>query len=139
MPPSELFLSHSQSDADFADRLAGTLRTHGVPVWYSRTELVGSQQWQMEIGSAIRRCDWVAVALSGNAVESMWVRREVDYALRQKRLEKTIVPLLLEPCNYEDIFWVLSGTQVVNFQTSFEQGCRDLLRVWGIGFKPPTP
>ncbi len=53
--PAELFLSHASVDQALADRLVSVLRTHGVPVWYSRTELRGSDQWHEEIGAALDR------------------------------------------------------------------------------------
>ena len=43
MIPQEVFFSHSDLDREFADQLAITLRTHGIPVWYSRTNIIGAQ------------------------------------------------------------------------------------------------
>jgi hypothetical protein len=34
---------------------------------YSRTNLVGAQQWHDEIGAALQCCDWFAIVLSPNA------------------------------------------------------------------------
>ena len=48
MIPKEVFLSHSSSDAGFATELTETLRRHGVPVWFSRTNILGAQQWHDE-------------------------------------------------------------------------------------------
>lgn len=62
--PTEVFLSHSSTVRDFASRLAEMLRRHGVPVWYSETNIVGARQWNDEIGEALRRCDWFVVVLS---------------------------------------------------------------------------
>jgi len=84
--PREIFLSHASADRRFADKLARMLRQHGLPVWYSRTHLRGAQQWQEEIGLALRRCDWFVVILSPKSVKSMWVKRELSHALIQKRL-----------------------------------------------------
>ena len=50
MPPKEVFLSHSSANDVVTRRLAETLRNHGIPVWYSATNIRGSQQWQDEIG-----------------------------------------------------------------------------------------
>ncbi|MEN3334436.1 MAG: hypothetical protein V7641_3801 [Blastocatellia bacterium] len=101
MPPSELFLSHSSADRQFADDMAEMIRRHGVPVWYSQTNILGAQQWHDEIGAALRRCDWFALILSPNSVESMWVKRELSYALRQNRFENKLIPMLYQACNYE--------------------------------------
>ena len=136
MLPAEIFISHSDRDRQFASDLVEVLRRHGVAVWYNRTDLVGSQQWHDEIGAALHRCDWFAIVLSPNAVNSMWVKRELMYALTQKRLKDKIIPLLYFPCEYS---WALSGYQLVDFSRSFEDGCRDLLRVWGVGYKPISP
>ena len=54
MIPHEAFLSHSSLDQDFFTSLADGLRRHRVPVWYSRTNIMGAQQWHDEIGAALR-------------------------------------------------------------------------------------
>ena len=61
--PREAFLSHSSKDRKMAQRVAATLRNHGVPIWYSETNLVGAQQWHDEIGKALERCDWFLIIL----------------------------------------------------------------------------
>jgi hypothetical protein len=131
--PKEFFLSHAAVDRPFADRLVDVLRGHEIPVWYSVTNLVGSQEWHDEIGRALRRCDWFGVVVSPAALKSKWLRWEVQYALRAARFSDRIVPLLHQPCNAERISWVLPGLQQVDFRGDFDDGCRDLLRVWGIG------
>ena len=61
MMPQEVFLSHASADRAFADRVADVLRRHGIPVWYSPTNILGAQQWHDEIGAALKRCDWWVV------------------------------------------------------------------------------
>jgi hypothetical protein len=134
--PREVFLSHASRDRRFANRIAETLRRHGVPVWYSQTNLVGSQQWHDEIGKALARCDWFAIVLSPSALRSTWVRRELLYALNTPRLVERIVPILHRPCDTEKLSWTLNSVQRVDFRRPFDAGCRELLRVWGLGFLP---
>ena len=92
--PDEVFLSHSSQDRRFAGSVAEVMRSHGVPVWYSQSDIVGAQQWHDEIGAALRRCDWFVVILSPQSVESVWVKRELMYALRPHRFENRIIPIL---------------------------------------------
>lgn len=134
--PQEVFLSHASADAAFASSVASTLRRHGIPVWYSATNIVGARQWHDEIGGALARCDWFVVLLSSAAVGSMWVKREVLYALQQRRYEDRIVPVLYEPCAFEHLSWVLSSIQLIDFRTDVEAGYRALLRTWGVGYAP---
>jgi len=136
MRPAEIFLSHASADRELADRLAGILRRHNLPVWYSPTEMVGAQQWHDEIGDALGRCDWFVVLLTRASVESMWVKRELLFALQQDRYANHILPLLAEPCDYGRLSWVLPSLQRIDLQADFEEGCRTLLRVWGIGYRP---
>ena len=137
MLPNEVFLSHSSSDRDFAARLAQMLRAHGIPVWYSQTNILGAQQWHDQIGAALERCDWFLLVLSPNSVESVWVKRELLFALQQNHFQGRIIPAILKACDYERLSWTLSIFQMVDFGGSFETGSRNLLRIWGIGYVPP--
>jgi hypothetical protein len=137
--PQEVFLSHSSQDGPFASDLAALMRRHGIPVWYSQTNIVGAQQWQAEIGAALQRCDWFAIVLSPQSVNSMWVKRELSFALQEPRCDNKIVPVLYQPCDFLSLSWVLSTFQQVNFTVPFDEGSRNLLRIWGIGYQPlPT-
>lgn len=135
MLPKEVFLSHSDLDRNFVTALAKVLRRHEVRVWYSRTHLVGSQQWYDEIGAALNRCDWFVVILSPNSVKSDWVRDELVYAFTERRYKGRIVPLLYKPCNYKKRFWTLAGFQVIDFTWKLADGYRALLKLWGVGYK----
>ena len=135
MLPKEIFLSHSDRDRQFVKKLVAMMRRHGLPVWYSRTNILGAQQWHDEIGAALHRCDWFVLVLSPSAVESMWVKRELMFSLQQNRFENKIVPLLYQPCDYDQLSWTLSSFQMIDFTQTFEQGCRDLLLLWGLGYQ----
>ncbi len=135
MLPKEIFISHSSQDQAFAAHVAETLRRHGLSVWYSPTNLIGSQPWQDEIGAALDRCDWFLVLLSPCSLESMWVRRELNYALAEVRLIGKIVPLRHAPCQEKELSWVLPQLQIVDFTASHDAGFAQLLRVWGIGYQ----
>lgn len=133
--PNEVFLSHSSLDLVFADKLAAVLRHHGIPVWYSRTNILGAQQWHDEIGTALQSCDWLALVLSPDAVESVWVKRELLFSLNDDRYAGRIVPILYRPCDYRNLSWTLGALQMIDFTGIFEDGCRSLLRIWGIGYR----
>ena len=132
--PQEVFLSHSSLDRQFADDLAGMMRRHGVPVWYSQTNIRGAQQWQAEIGDALRRCDWLVVILSPQSVNSRWVKSEVAYALTLP-LGDRIVPVRYQEADLGDL-WPLSVFQRIDFTGTFDAGSVDLLRTWGLGYRP---
>ena len=134
--PHEVFLSHSSLDRQFATDVSNVLRRHHIPVWYSQTNIVGAQQWQDEIGAALQRCDWFAIILSQQSAGSMWVKRELSYALQQNRFENRIVPIIYQPSNFQQLSWTLSIFQMVDFTGLFDDGYRNLLRIWGVGYQP---
>ena len=137
MLPEEVFLSHSDNDREFVSHLANIIRDHGIPSWYSRTDILGAQQWHDEIGMALNRCDWFVIILSPNSVESRWVKRELLFALDQSHFEERIIPILYRDCEYKKLSWTLSSIQIVDFTKNFNNGFRDLFRIWGIGYRNP--
>jgi hypothetical protein len=135
MLPREVFLSHSSLDKDFVDSIAETLGNRGIPVWYSRTNILGAQQWQDEIGQALRRCNWFIVVLSPNSVQSMWVKRELAFALKDNKYNEKIIPVLYQPCDFDNLSWTLSLFEIIDFSEDSNNGFRELLRTWGIGYR----
>lgn len=97
--PKEIFFSHASADASAAWELVMMLRRHSLAVWYAPTHIVGSQQWHDEIGLALERCDWFLLLMSPAATESMWVKREIHFVLEERRYDRHITPVLLEPCD----------------------------------------
>ncbi|MBM3943023.1 MAG: toll/interleukin-1 receptor domain-containing protein [SAR202 cluster bacterium] len=137
MLPNEVFLSHSSQDRPIATSIAETLRRHGIATWFSETDILGAQQWHDEIGAALQRCDWFALILSPNFVNSIWVKRELLFALQQNRFVDKIVPILNVPCEFLRLSWTLPIFQMIDFTREFDSGCQDLLRTWGRGYRNP--
>ena len=134
MRPTELFLSYSSLDSAFANSVIDVLHRHAIPVW-SQTNIVGGMQWHDEIGAALRRSDWFALILSPNAADSMWVKRELRFAVDERRFEGKILPLLYQPCDLDQFSWTLLAVQMIDFTGDFHTACRALLRTWGLGYK----
>lgn len=135
MLPAEVFLSHAHQDAVIAAWVADLLRRHNVPVWYSPANIVGAQQWHDEIGAALSRCDWLVLLLSPDSVVSKWVKRELLFALDHDRYSNRIVPVQIQTCDPSALSWTLSALQMIDLSTNPMEGCRGLLRVWGLGLR----
>jgi TIR domain len=110
--------------------MAEEMRRHGIPVWYSKTNIMGAQEWHDEIGAALQRCNWFVVILSPNALKSPWVKNELLFSLNHHRYRKKIVPVLYKKCRYERLSWTLANFQIVDFTGSLVDGYRELLRIW---------
>ena len=134
MIPKEVFLSHSSENHLVATSVSETIRNHGVPIWYSPTNIIASQPWLEEIGRALRRCDWFMILLSGPAIDSIWVKRELFYALSHNQYNDRIMPVIIEPCNYEELAWPLGSFQIVDFTIDQDIAYTQILRARGLGF-----
>jgi TIR domain len=132
--PREVFLSHSAKDRDFVVRLADTLEHHDIRYWYSATHISGAKKWHDAIGRALARCDWFLVVLTPNSVRSSWVKRELLFALNEVRYNERIIPVLLRHCDYRHLSWTLPEIQLVDFRKSFEQGGRQLMKIWKVKY-----
>lgn len=133
-----IFISHSAQDRTFVLRLIRVLERHRVPYWYSAEQIRGAQEWHDEIGRALDECDWFLVVLTAEAVRSLWVKRELFFALNEKRYHRRIIPLLRRPCRYRDLSWTLRQFEFVDFTGDFEVACQHLLRIWGIEYEPES-
>lgn len=134
MTPNEVFLSHSSINLPIAISVASTLRNHGISIWFSPTNILSAQQWHDEIGNALRRCDWFIILLSNAAVNSIWVKRELHYALSHNQYDNHILPVKIENCDYEDLSWTIGMFQMVDMMNSRQYAFIQILRAWGLGF-----
>jgi hypothetical protein len=127
----EVFLSHASQDYARAKKLSDFLIAKGIPIWFSPRHIRGARQWQNEIGTALARCGWFAVILTPDSVRSMWVKRELNYALMEKRYKDRIVPLLFKKCDVRALSWILPQYQFIDFTRDYPSACGKLLRLWG--------
>lgn len=70
--PPNVFVSHSSRDRAFTERLVSVLRRQGVACWYAPTGILGAQQWQIEIGRALRRCNWFVIGNGSVLTQVHW-------------------------------------------------------------------
>jgi hypothetical protein len=136
MIPKEVFLSHSSRNRTKARRLAEIMRKHGIPVWYSETNINGAQDWHEEIGRALKRCDWFIVLLSRNSVKSTWVKRELLYALNHKQYENHILPVVIGNCDPEELSWTIGMFQAIDMRVYNAASYQNLFQTWGVGYIP---
>ena len=134
----EVFLSHASRDHAKARRLRQLLIDHDVPVWFSPHHIRGAQQWQDEIGEALARCGWFMLLLTPDAVKSMWVKRELNYALIEKHYQDRIIPLLFKKCDFRALSWTLPQFQFIDFTKDYWKACEKLLRIWDKPLKKPV-
>lgn len=54
--------------------------------------------------------------------------------LQDPQYEDRIVPLKYRECDLDSLQW-LTLFQMIDFSGDFAAGCRDLLKIWGVGLR----
>ena len=102
--PLRVFLCHSSSDKSTVKKLSWKLRQDGLEPWLDDEKLLPGQDWNLEIGKAVRESHVVLVCLSTIAVgKSGYIQKEIRHALdiADEQPEGTIflIPLKLDECD----------------------------------------
>ena len=94
-----VFISYAREDQDYARKLENDLRKRGFKVWID-DRLGSGDRWWQEIDRAIRACAAFVVVMTPNAGASNWVRKEIMWAIKQR---KPILPLLLRGAEFSEL------------------------------------
>jgi len=92
------FISYSNKNRDFAERVYNDLQSRGVRCWFAPENLKIGEKIRVGIDDSIRLHDKLLLVLSKHSVESEWVEKEVETALEQERKQKRTVlfPVMLD-------------------------------------------
>src|SRR5512147_269526 len=121
--PKDIFISYSRRDQEFVTRLASDLDAHVAGVWFDQSAIQAGEKWHDEILKGIHECKAFILVLSPDAMESRYVREEVNKALE---FGKRIFPVIYRPAKWAGEFESLvrdiqtldlrSGNYTDNFQ-----------------------
>lgn len=130
MNAGRVFISHSSADKALVDRLAADLAKHGIPVWYDKLDLGIGDSIPGRIDEGIASAKYLLIVLSPAALESRWVREELNAAVaKQIALGGTfILPVLYKDCAVPPL---LAHRRFADFRTDYDVGLAELLIVWG--------
>jgi hypothetical protein len=113
--PLKVFLCHARDDKLKTRELYRYLRKRGIQPWLDAEDLVGGEDWRVEIPKAIKASDAIIICLSKNSINKEgFVQAEITFAL-EKALEIPqgrifIIPVRFEDCevpdNLERFHWV---------------------------------
>jgi len=77
---SHVFISHSNKNNRYANKLANKLRKKGFNVWIDDEDIHTGDNWQESIISGLRTAGAFIVIMTAEAAASDWVQREVKLA-----------------------------------------------------------
>lgn len=92
------FLSYSERDREFAEKLHDDLQDNGARCWFAPQDLKIGDKYRTEIDRSIYKSDKLIVILSKHSIESQWVASEVEIAL-EREIEtgnEILFPIMLD-------------------------------------------
>jgi TolB-like protein len=114
---NDIFLSYSREDAAVAQRYADAFEREGMSVWWD-TALKSGEAYDEVTEAALRGAKAVVVLWSPRSVVSRWVRAEATIADRNK----TLVPVMIEPCERPIMFELTQTANLIHWDGNPEDG-----------------
>lgn len=90
-----VFISHAERDAPLAGRVAEALESDGLKVWNPEHSVLPGDNWAAEVGRALEESQAMVVLLTPDALDSRWVRWEIDYALGARNYRNRLIPVVV--------------------------------------------
>lgn len=120
-----VFLSYHHKDAKKAETLRKSLESEGFQVWDPSAHLLPGEDWNKAVSEALRSAQAMIVLLSPDAVDSPWMRREIGYALGERRFEGRLIPVVVRPV--DKIPWILEKLPVLKLTPDVKRGSRRIV------------
>ena len=136
-----VFISYAREDKATAQRLYDDLKKNGVDPWLDDENLLPGQHWELEIGKAIKNCDYFLALLSSQSVSKQgYVQKELKTALdilgECPKSRIFLIPARLDDC--ESIDEELKDLHWVDLFPSYESGLAEILQVLKLEKKSET-
>lgn len=118
-----IFISYSSKDIQFVEIIVKELEKIGAPYWKAPEMIAAGSSYAKEIPQAIRECSMFLLVLSPNSQESIWVEKETDSAICNRKM---IIPFQIKGARLNDTFrFYLNNVQMISYadrkQNAFEE------------------
>jgi TolB-like protein len=133
----DIFLSYNREDQARARLFAEEFEAQGYEVWWDAT-LRSGEAYDQVTEKALKDARAVVVLWSKRSVQSRWVRAEATLADRNK----TLLPVMIEPCERPIMFELTQTADLVHWQGARDDKAwlaflEDLRRFVGAARRPP--
>ncbi|MBD2200367.1 MULTISPECIES: TIR domain-containing protein [Calothrix] len=114
---TQVFLSYSEKERDFMEKIAATLRREAFTVWTNKTDIKTGADFVEAIYRGIEEADNLVYLMSLASLRSEYCQQEISHALS---LNKRIIPILVEELDIEKVPPELRNLQFINFADHLE-------------------
>jgi hypothetical protein len=129
----KVFISYACEDRELAKRLSRWLEGAGFDVWLDESNILPGDNWAEKVSQALKESQAMVVLVSPTAMDSKWVRHEIEFALGAKEYSGRLVPVFVGPRDKipEDrLPWILrrlKGIELTN--QAEEESLREIAEV----------
>lgn len=116
----KVFISYSSTDDKLVKNIAEFSRITNQNVWRDNDDLEYGERWWSAIQQAIKSCHIVFVFWCDHSRQSLYVRREIDCAIKHK---KKIVPIVLDEV---DLDRRLKALHVIDMRETFKHNSKSI-------------
>lgn len=107
-----VFISYSSKDGEFVNRIVTELKKMGICYWKAPEMIPAGSSYAKEIPQAIQNCSIFLLVLSPNSQDSIWVEKEIDSAICNR---KTIIPFQIKDVELNDTLrFYLNNVQMIS-------------------------
>jgi hypothetical protein len=103
---TDLFISYSRKDIEFARLLTSELKRHGQGAWIDWQDIPGGADWLAEIHQSIENADTTVFIITRHSLTSEFCNQELEYA---RRFNKRILPVIRQRIE-DDTDEIVKGT-----------------------------
>jgi len=109
----KVFISYSSNNYIEAEAIKKLLEEEGISYFKAPEMIPAGSNYAREIPKAIAACTIFLILISKDSQNSMWVEKELDCAMNQK---KKIVPVMLDQMPLNDVFrFYLNNVQMMAY------------------------
>lgn len=119
-----VFISYSSKDSTYVNKIVKILDEMKVSYWRAPEMIPAGSNYAREIPNAITGCEVFLLFISAASQESIWVEKEVDSAVRNRKI---IIPVQIDSAPLSEMFlFYLNNVQMISYSENPESAIADL-------------
>ena len=123
---TDVFISYSSKDRDFANNINKELQAAGKITWFDQESISKGVNFEKAINKGISGCDNFVFVISPDSIKSEYCEKEVAYTVSQSKRIITLLAKKTEPANMPE---ALRSIEWIDFsEGDFEKNFFDLIQ-----------
>lgn len=119
-----VFVSYSTKDIDIRNLILDKIKKEGINYWVAPDMITPGSNYAKDIPEAIKNASAFVILLSENSQESMWVEKEIDCAVNNR---KRIIPVNISGVTPSEMFkFYLNNVQMIQLHKNALKGLEEL-------------